>query len=195
MEKARGEYIKIFGEIESICDANLREKLKRMDEYSDAAEAQDTEALWRTITSLVCDDGNDQSPAERRFRSLSKYNNERIFNNESLSTFFNRFKLRFEACRSLGVAGFEDESESIVRQFYAKLDGARYAALYREKVNLVNRNIDEWPVTLLAADDESWIPPRTTDANFNRPTAFAVSENTGAKSSKCPCHNCGKVGH
>lgn len=197
VEKAEDDYVKIFGEIESICDTNLREKLERMDEYTDAAETQDTEALWNTIKSLVCDDGNDQNPAERKFRALSKYNNERMFNNESLSTFYNRFKLRYEACKTLGVAGFQDESEAVVRQFYAKLDGARYAALYRDKVNLVNRNIDNWPVTLLGAyaDVERWIPPRATDATFNRPTAFAVAENTGAKSSKYPCHICGKTGH
>ena len=55
-------------------------------------------------------------------------------NNESLSTFYNRFKLRYDTCNTLGVAGFEYESESIVRKFYAKLASPRYAVLYREKV-------------------------------------------------------------
>ena len=92
-----------------------------------------------------------------------------MINNKSLSTFFGRFKRSFEACRSLGVAGLEDKSDSIVRQFYSKLDGARYAALYWEKVNLVNQSIDAWPISLLA-DVEWWIPPKATDTNFNRPT-------------------------
>ena len=71
---------------------------------------------WKT--SLACDDRSDQNPA-RIFT-------ERMFNNASLSTFYNMFKVRVEACRTLGVANFEDESDDIVRQFYAKLDGARY---------------------------------------------------------------------
>ena len=44
---------------------------------------------------------------------LWKFNNKKVLYGESLSTFVNRFKLRFEACRSLAVAGFEHESESI----------------------------------------------------------------------------------
>ena len=58
-------------------------------------------------------------------------------NYEPLSTFYNRFKVRYEACNTLGVAGFEDKWESI----YVKQDGPKYAALYRENVNFVNRNI------------------------------------------------------
>ena len=57
VEKAEDDYVKIFGEIESICDTNLREKLERMDEYTDAAETQDTEALWNTrfrVSAFSC---------------------------------------------------------------------------------------------------------------------------------------------
>ena len=85
--KRKDAYIKIFGEIEYICDANMVEKLERMDAYTDSVETQDAEALWSTFKSLVCDVGNDHSSAVRTFQALSIYNIERMFNNESQSTF------------------------------------------------------------------------------------------------------------
>ena len=62
-----------------------------------------------------------------KFTAQWNLNSEKMTNSESLSTFYNRFKLRYEACNTLGVASFEDELELIVRQFYVKLDGPRYA--------------------------------------------------------------------
>ena len=56
---------------------------------------------------------------------------------ELISTFYNRFKQWYEACKAFIVAGFEDASTA-VRQFIREV----YAAVYYEKVNLVNRNID-----------------------------------------------------
>ena len=44
------------------------------------------------------------------------------------------------------------------------------------------------------ADAERWIPPKASDNTFNLPTAFTVSDNTNAKTSKYPCHICGKSG-
>ena len=63
------EYAKLFGDIESICDANLKLRLQRMEVYITAKQSNDSPALWNAITSLVGDDGTDLVPSERKFRA------------------------------------------------------------------------------------------------------------------------------
>ena len=117
---------------------------------------------------------------------LNKFNQEKMLHNESISTFCNRFKLRYETCKSFKVPGFLDES----------YDGQRYSALYREKVNMVNRNIDHWPTTLLGVytEVEHWLSPRLADSSIQRPTAVAVAPSVDM-TTQFPCHTCGKLGH
>ena len=88
-----------------------------MEDFEEAATTKDTEKLWQLICSIVSDNECDSSPEERSFRVLSKFNQEKMLQNEAISTFYNRFKLRYEARKSLKVPGFQDESSS-VRHFY-----------------------------------------------------------------------------
>ena len=60
-------YVKIFGKIMVICDTNLKERLKRMDDYVVAAINHDCHQLWLTISSIVGDDGTDFDPTTKTF--------------------------------------------------------------------------------------------------------------------------------
>ena len=125
---------------------------------------------------------------------LSKFNEEKMYQNESISTFYKGFKLRYEACKSHKVPGFQDES-SAVHHFYSKVDAQRYSALHREKVNLVNRNIDHWPTALLGAysEVEKWKSQRLADNSVQRPTTFTVAGPVDM-ATQFHCHTCGKLG-
>ena len=79
--------------------------------------------LYCQRCSIVSDDGCDSSSEEQRFRVLSKFNQEKMLQTESISTFY---KLRYKACKSLKVPGFHFKS-FIIRHFYSKLDGQRYS--------------------------------------------------------------------
>ena len=59
------EYAKWFGEIESICDANLKLRLQRMDVNVTAKQANDSLALWNALMSLVGADETNLDPSER----------------------------------------------------------------------------------------------------------------------------------
>ena len=143
------EYAKLFGDIESICDTNLKLRLQRMVVYIAVKQANDSPALWNAIMSLVGDDGTDLDPAERKFRTESKFHAERMSQTEPLNIYYDRF---FQQCKGLGIIGLQDESD-VVRYFYAKLDASRYKQFYREKKNLVSRGIDKWPISLLRKVD------------------------------------------
>ena len=198
VRNTKREYAKLFGDIESICDTNLKLRLQRMDVYIIAKQSNDSPALWNAIMSLVGDDGTDLDPAERKFRAESKFYAERMSQTEALNIYYDRFKMRFQQCKSLGIIGLQDESD-IVRHFYAKLDASRYNQFYREKMNLVSRGIDKWPTNLQSAfsEVERWIPPRATDWTNSRPTAFAIASSSGSSGTKdeFPCYHCGKLGH
>ena len=92
--------------------------------------------------SLVRDDGTDLDPSERNFRAESKFHAERMFHTESLNLYYDRFKMRFQQCKSLEIVGLQDDSDT-VRHFYAKLDSSRYNQFYREKMNLASRGMDK----------------------------------------------------
>ena len=103
-----------------------------MDVHVTAKQASDSPALWNAIMSLVGDDGTDLDPSERKFRAESKFPAERMFQTEPLNIYYDRFKMRFQQCKSFGIVGLQDESDA-VRHFYAKLDSSRYNECYREK--------------------------------------------------------------
>ena len=42
----------MFGDIESICDIPLREKLEGVDDYEEAADTKYTEKLWSEMTNV-----------------------------------------------------------------------------------------------------------------------------------------------
>ena len=115
---------------------------------------------------------------------------------EGLLTFYERFRLLFDNCNMLGIEGFTDESAG-ARLFYSKLDAGRYGQLYREKLNSVARKMDTWSQSISEAYSEidRWIPPKHTDANRTRPTAFNAIASNKAPWTKSPCNVCGKLGH
>ena len=92
---------------------------------------------------------------------------------------------------SLKVLGFKKKSGI----FDAKLVGQRYTGSYREKINLINRNIDHWPTTLPGAYPEvaKWISLKLDDNKIVSPTAFAVSSQSDL-TAQFPCHICGRLG-
>ena len=112
-----------------------------MDVYVTAKQANDSPTLWNAIMSLVGDDGTDLVPAERKFRAELKFHSERISQTEPLNLYYDRFKMRFQQFKSLGIIGLLHESD-VVRHFYTKLGASRYNQFYREKMNLVSREID-----------------------------------------------------
>ena len=77
-----------------------------MDDYEDMFDQMDTEKFWRYICSIVSSNSCDVSSEGRRFSVLSKFHQEKMFSCGLISTFYNRFKQRYEARKVLKVPGF-----------------------------------------------------------------------------------------
>ena len=52
--------------------------------------------------------GTDLDPSERKFRAESKFHAERMSQTEPLNIYYDRFKMRFQQCKNLGIIGLQD---------------------------------------------------------------------------------------
>ena len=205
MSRINTNYAKIFGTIKQVLDASTRDKVERAVGFSDAKTNSDPCALWVLITRVVgmqISTAGDLDDSRQTVKLL--YQGEQMSTSESLLTFYQRFKLRYEHCLLIGVKDIPDEAGA-ARDFFSKLDQARFGAFYREKKNAVRREIDDWAESLLNAYEEveMWEPPtaswRTTDQRAGRPAVFAATSQSAVNPqrdrSRMPCHQCGELGH
>ena len=71
----------------SICDENLHDRLYRLPDFKRIHQDKDAVQLWVLACGLVCNDGADVDLNDQKFRSLNKYDANRMLTTPTSLTF------------------------------------------------------------------------------------------------------------
>ena len=119
LQKLDDIYANVFGIIKRVLCETVKDKVERSIGYQEAKENNDPVSLWQTVTRVIGMQAavGDASDARQTVKLL--YQAEKMSGHESLLSFYQRIRLRYENCLLLEVTDIPNQ-EGAARDFYSK---------------------------------------------------------------------------